>query len=428
MGSMREVRPGSWELRVTSGRWSNGRVRTLYRTVAANNEADAASQLVTFLDEMASANHPEDRNLRELTMDEAIEQFLTVYLNDEKGRSTKTISDYRKLHARWFSPVIGSRRVARVDTAVMDRIFGQMRQAGLSSSRLNQAKSLYAPFFRWAKRRGVTTKDPMSDFQKPTSRYRSKQRTPPEVKELSLVLAKAVETVPDIAPLLVLGAVTGMRRGELVGIRRSHIAWESCRITVNTAISESKQVKATKTRQERTFHVDPGTIAMLRRHCDEIDERSRSAGTTLISDPFLFSHSTDCSRPMPPDYFTKRVGILKGHLGIEDKHPDIERREDEALRLRRLPPEPRPGGMTGPPPNGGMSFRQIGERLERSERWAMLAVQAAERREQARAQGFENSRFDGSIIALRKFTSTELLDDGFNISMVAQRQGHGPKF
>jgi hypothetical protein len=170
---MREVRPGSWELRVTSGRWSNGRVRTLYRTVGADNEADAASQLVTFLDEMAAANHPEERDIRELTMDEGIEQFLTVYLNEEKGRAAKTISDYRKLHARWFSPVIGSRRVARVDTAVMDRIFGQMRQAGLSTSRLNQAKSLYGPFFRWAKRRGVTTKDPMSDFQKPTSTYRS---------------------------------------------------------------------------------------------------------------------------------------------------------------------------------------------------------------------------------------------------------------
>ena len=352
MGSMREVRPGSWELRVAAGRWSNGRVRTLHRTVGADSEADAASQLATFIGEVAAANHPEDRNLRELTMDEGIEQFLTVYLDEEKGRAAKTISDYRKLHARWSSPVIGSRPVPRVDTAAMDRVFGQMRQAGLSSSRLNQARSLYAPFFRWAKKRGVTTKDPMSGFQKPTSTYRSKQRTPPEVKELSLVLAKAVETVPDIAPLLVLGAVTGMRRGELVGLRRSHIAWESCRITVNTAISESKQLKGTKTRQERTFHVDPGTIAMLRRHCDEIDERGHSAGTTLIPDPFLFSHSTDCSRPIPPDYFTKRVGILKGHLGIEDKHPDIERREDEAVRLRRLPPEPRPAGMTGPPPKG----------------------------------------------------------------------------
>lgn len=427
MGSMREVRSGSWELRVTSGRWSNGRIRTLYRTVAADSESNAASQLVTFLEEMAAAHHPEDRNLRELTMDEAIEQFLTEYLRDEKGRAEKTISDYRKLHARWFSPAIGSRRVARVDTAAMDRLFGEMRQAGLSTSRLNQARSLYAPFFRWAKRRGVSTRDPMSDFQKPTSTYRSKERTPPEVEELSLVLANAVETVPDIAPLLVLGAVTGMRRGELVGIRRSHIAWDTCRITIDTAISESKQVKGAKTRQGRTFHVDPETVAMLRRHCEAVDELSQSAGTKLIPDPFLFTHTDDSSKPIAPDYFTKRVAILKGHLGIEDKHPDVEKMEDEALRLRRLPAQPRPAGMTGPPPKGGTSFRQIGERLGRSERWAMLAVQAAERREQARAAGLGKVGFDGSIIALRKFTSSELLDAGFNISMVAQRQGHGPQ-
>jgi hypothetical protein len=35
--------------------------------------------------------------------------------------------------------------------------------------------------------------------------------------------------------------------------------------------------------------------------------------------------------------------------------------------------------------------------------------------------------FDASVVALRKFTSSELLDAGFNISMVAARQGHGPQ-
>jgi hypothetical protein len=89
------------------------------------------------------------------------------------------------------------------DSAVMDELFGAMRQAGLSASRLNQAKSLYAPFFRWAKRRGMTARSPMVDFEMPTSTYRSKERTPPEIEELLLVLSTAVEVVPDIAPPLV---------------------------------------------------------------------------------------------------------------------------------------------------------------------------------------------------------------------------------
>jgi intergrase/recombinase len=54
-------------------------------------------------------------------------------------------------------------------------------------------------------------------------------------------------------------------------------------------------------------------------------------------------------------------------------------------------------------------------------------VAAAERREQAKDSGRGDLDFDGSILALRKFTSSELLDAGFNVSVVAQRQGHGPQ-
>jgi hypothetical protein len=74
-----------------------------------------------------------------------------------------------------------------------------------------------------------------------------------------------------------------------------------------------------------------------------------------------------------------------------------------------------------------MSYREIGAALGRSERWANLAVAAAQRREGANAPGQVHFEFDGSILALRKFTSSELLDAGFNVSVVAQRQGHGPQ-
>ena len=70
---------------------------------------------------------------------------------------------------------------------------------------------------------------------------------------------------------------------------------------------------------------------------------------------------------------------------------------------------------------------KIARELDRSERWANLAVAAAERREQAIAAGRGGLDFDGSVLALRKFTSSELLDAGFNVSVVAQRQGHGPQ-
>ena len=207
----------------------------------------------------------------------------------------------------------------------------------------------------------------------------------------------------------------------------SAVAWRKNQITIASAITSSGKVKATKTRRSRTFHIDAETTAMLKRHCDQMNERAAAAGVELAADAFLFSLAPDCSTPMPPDHLTKRVAVLKGYLGIEDKHPDVVALEDEALRLRRSTPPARPPGKPGPLPTGGMSYREIGSALGRSERWANLAVAAAERRERCQASGQGHLDFDGSILALRKFTSSELLDAGFNVSVVAQRQGHGPQ-
>jgi integrase len=426
-GSLRIVRPGMWELRVTMGRWKNGRPRSLTRTVPARSKAAAAALLGEFVDEMSSSQLPETQDLRDITVDQAMDRFLDEYLAIEKGRAEKTIGDYRNLHRRWFSPTIGAQQVKRVDSATMDRLFGAMRHAGLSATRLNQPRSLYAPFFRWAKRRGMTARNPMAEFQMPTSSYRSKERTPPEIEELSLLLSTAVEVTPDIAPLLVLGAVTGTRRGELVGIQVSGVDWKKDQITIASAVTSSGKVKTTKTRKSRTFHIDPETTAMLERHHSQMKVRAAAAGIELATDAFLFSLAEDASTPMPPDYLTKRVAVLKSYLGIEEKRPDVVALEDEALRRRRSTPPVRPTGTPGPLPASGMSYADIGAALGRSGRWASLAVAAAERRELARSSGRADLNFDGSILALRKFTSSELLDAGFNVSVVAQRQGHGPQ-
>lgn len=425
-GSKRRIRAGVWQLSVSAGRFDDGSPRRVHRTVHADSELEATALLAAFVTEVRQQPQPARQDLRDLTVDEAVEQFLDEHLREEKGREDKTIDDYRRLHRKWFSPEIGRRRICDVDEQTLDRIFGRMRRAGLSRSRLNQARSLYAPFFRWAKSRRMIARNPMLEFQLPTSSYASTERTAPEAEEVSLLLNTALVVIPDVAPVLALGAVTGMRRGELVGLRRSRILWDELRLTVDAAVSETKRVKGTKTRRERSFHVDAETMAMLRRHCDEMDARATLCGTAVPTDGFVFSLQPDCSRPMPPDYVTKRVAVLKDHLGIAAKRPETVDLEDEAFRLHEGPPAQRPAGRTGPSPKGGLSYREIGERLGRSERWAVLAVASARRRRAAAASGMSLD-FDGSILALRKFTSSELLDAGFNISMVAHRQGHGPQ-
>jgi integrase len=424
-GTKRQVRPGVWKLTVPDGHYDDGTRRRENRTVEADTETEAADELASFIVEVRDSRSVGQKGDRDLTVDEAIDRYLDEYLVGEKGRERHTVVAYRSVHTKWFGKDIGKRRVRDVGEEDLDQIFGRMRKAGLSASRMQDARNLYKPFFRWAKKGGFVRRNPMLEFELPTSTYVAKEHLPPEVEQLCLYLEAAVEVVPDVAPVLTLAAVTGMRRGELVTIRRSRLFPGEGRLRVDAA-GDGRRVKTTKTRKERDVTVDPETMAMLLRQCSRMDELAAAGGVAIADDGFVFSLEPDCSVPMSADFVTKRVAVLKEHLGIANKRPETIALEDEALRLFRQPREVRPGGRTGPRSRGGLSYEEIGRRLGRSTKWAFSAVASAQRREAAPLR-VDSDFFDGSTVALRKFTSSELLDAGFNISMVAERQGHSPQ-
>ena len=184
-GAKIEVRPGVWKLTVTVGRWADGTPRRVHRTVRAATPTEAANELAEFAGEVRSAPLPEARSDRDITVDEAVERFLAEHLVAEKGREESTITHYRSVHRKWFSLEIGTRRLRDVDEATIDRVFGRMRRAGLSASRMNDARSLYVPLFRWAKRRRIVARSPMADFELPTSRHVAREHVPPEVGRAS---------------------------------------------------------------------------------------------------------------------------------------------------------------------------------------------------------------------------------------------------
>lgn len=192
-------------------------------------------QLAAFVTEVTNSRLPATEADRDITMDQAVERYLTEYLAKEKGRATATIKNYRQLHKKWFSPKIGGKRVRDVADEVMDRIAGEMREAGLSVSRLNDVRSLYGPFFRWARRGGYTRHNPMAEFEVPPSDQVPDERVPPEVDQMCRYIEAAVEVIPNVTPVLTLYAVTGRRRAEMTALRRSRIYPSDLKIKVDVA-------------------------------------------------------------------------------------------------------------------------------------------------------------------------------------------------
>lgn len=419
---MKEVRPGVWRLAVT-GRNADGSSRRVFQTISAQTEREASIELARLVTEVHEEDGVVRAELRDLTLDAALRRYLYEHLLEEKGRDPRTVDGYWKLHLKWFAPTLGHKVVRDLTRENFDKRFGAMRTTGMSRSRMNQARSMYVPFFRWAVHRGIIRRHILRDFELPTSTHVARTTTPPEVEEVARLLAAAFEVTPDIAELLVLGATSGMRRGELVGLRESSLRPKFCEVRVTTAVA-GHRVKSTKTRRERDVSVDEATMAMLQGIARARRQLAAKAGAGVAADPFLFSLALDSSRPMDPGHLTKRVAVLKEHLGIQQKRPETIALEDEALRLFRSAPQER-RGRSGPRPQGGLSYADIGAQLNRSEVWARKAVPSALRREAAPVG--DTPLFDGSVLALRKFTSSELLDAGFSVSAVAERQGHGPQ-
>ena len=92
--------------------------------------------------------------------------------------------------------------------------------------------------------------------------------SPPSLTEVRAYMQAATEVVPDIAPALVLAAVTGMRRGELVRLRRSRLLPEHGKVTVDSSIGGDG---VTPTRRVRDVALDPTTMAILVGHSAAMD-------------------------------------------------------------------------------------------------------------------------------------------------------------
>lgn len=366
---------------------------------------------------------PQDRDATRWSLDDLIRHYLE-YAEDQ-GKELRTLRRYAGIAKKWVSPVVGAKLVRRVTPEDIDRCFLRMRKAGQSAASMNYSKALLSGAFKWARRTGKVFHDPMFGFQIPKSTYVSQERLPPEAADISLILHAALEHTPDVAPILALAATTGARLGELIALRRSDVNWDRQTMRVSAATDIDGTLKDPKRPQHRReVPLDDATMAVLRRQLEDMDERAATLGVPLVTAPFIFSLEPDCSKPLLPDRVTKRLQILKGHLGVEDKRLETIALEDEALRLRRFGVADR-SGRPGPAPQAGaaMSYDDVARALARTQMWAKRACAAAERREQAARS--EPLNFNLSFNGFRKFTSSELLDAGFNISVVAQRQGHG---
>jgi integrase len=313
---MTEVRPGVWRLRVYAGRRANGTPIQIRKTVEAKDARPGAGkrlaerELATMVAKVANGNVN--------TGSETLENLLNAWLDHiEPNRSPTTIRKYRDLADRIVIPELGKVKLQALTARQLDTLYGKLTAKGNKATSVRRVHALIAAALHQAERWDMVDHSVARKASPPPIRQEPvKAPTPDEVRA---IVAKAEEIEPALAALLLLGALTGARRGELCALRWTDLNAAERTLTIARSVYETEgggwAEKDTKTHQERTIGLDELALSVLAKHRAQVDELARGLKLDVRPNGFIFSRSPVGAEPIRPDVvskFTKNVATKAG--------------------------------------------------------------------------------------------------------------------
>lgn len=363
MGTMREKRPGVWELRAFLGRDERGRPVQISRTVYGGKRE--AKKRLADLDAEANAGKHGKPDTAGVTVAGLLARHFDNL--DRLGRSPKTVDNYRGYADRIILPAIGAKRVRDLTALDLDRLYGRLAAAGKKPASIRMVHAILSGALAQAVKWQMVATNPARSASPPAV-GRAKITTPTAVQVRQL-LAEAETTNPILARLLWLGALTGARRGELCALRWTDVDIDADAGTGTVLIAHSVldlpgrvEVKDTKGHAERRIALDPAAVATLAAHRADMERRAAEGATTLAAEAFVFSdESLDGTVLVRPDRATRFFRSVCARLGFE------------GLTLHGL----RHWAATEMAARGDVSARTIAGRLGHADASVTLRVYAA---------------------------------------------------
>ena len=142
-------------------------------------------------------------------------------------------------------------------------------------------------------------------------------------QEVRAIVELAEQRNPILAALIMLGALTGARRGELCGLKWGDVDFDAGTVRIARSILDLPgrvEEKATKSHQERTIALGEAGVVLLGLHRDECVGRAQIGEVELGPDTFVFSDRIEGSTPVRPDAVTGFFRRVSNDLALPKVH------------------------------------------------------------------------------------------------------------
>jgi integrase len=340
-GNVEKLPSGALRVRVYGGVDPvSGRRLTLTKTIPAGPKAttQAEQALTRMLNELDERRNPRSN----ATVNQLLDRHFAML-----DLEPSTVEAYRDMAALHIRPLIGSHKVASLDGDVFDALYAELRRcrghcdgrpfvehrtdrphACDTRCRAHECRPLSATSVRkihfilsGALKRAVRWRwiatNPIVQAAPPPQPKPNPR--PPTAEEAARVLHEAWRG-PEWGLLVWLAMVTGLRRGEVCGLRWRDVDISAGVINLQRSIGQRAGrtwEKDTKTHQHRRITLDPETIALLAAHKQRCITRAATLELELSEDAFVFSTSVDGSAHMKPDSITQRYNRLAERIGVK---------------------------------------------------------------------------------------------------------------
>ena len=308
-GTVRKRADGRWEGRIVIGHKADG--TPIYKSVFAKTQKELMPKLHTLIGEYRGVEVTDC----DMTLEEWAERWLSEYA--EPTLRASTVRGYRSLIKSYIAPALGDRQLRGIRQKDVQRFYNALKRrrverggeaVPIADSTVRKAHLLLHEIMDAAVSARLISRNPTNGTKVPKANYAPKAILNEEQLDRFM---DAIRSEPVWYDFFYTEITTGLRRGEICGLKWSDLDENGGRLTVRRTVKKGPggelEVGETKTEKGmRTILLPTSTLEVLK-------ERRKSAVTDWI-----FPSPRDPEKPVAPSSAYHRLKVILKNAGLPD--------------------------------------------------------------------------------------------------------------